>query len=83
MKNRPITYLAGAKIPWATIFYNESKHNILDLVGKANKGEKFFGTNKEWQPCSVHTQLEKKDTNQKMKVKLGFKSVCVCVCHKT
>jgi len=27
----------GAKVPLATILYNESKHNILALVGKANK----------------------------------------------
>ncbi len=37
-KNRPIIYYLGAKIPEATILYNESKHNILALVGKANKG---------------------------------------------
>jgi hypothetical protein len=30
-------YYIGAKIPEATILYNESKHNILiALVGKAN-----------------------------------------------
>jgi hypothetical protein len=31
-KNRPITYYGGAKIPEATVLYNESKHNILALV---------------------------------------------------
>jgi hypothetical protein len=32
-------YLGGPiKIPEATILYNESKHNILALVGKADKG---------------------------------------------
>jgi hypothetical protein len=38
-QNRPIIiYYLGAKIPQAiTILYNESKHNILALVGKANK----------------------------------------------
>ncbi len=37
-KNRPIIYYLGVKIPEATIlYYNESKHNILALVGKANK----------------------------------------------
>jgi hypothetical protein len=47
-KNRPIIYYLGAKIPKAAkknliflllhlILYNESKHNILALVGKANK----------------------------------------------
>ncbi len=30
-------YYLGAKIPLATILYNESKHNILALVGKAIK----------------------------------------------
>jgi hypothetical protein len=33
-------YLGGPiKIPEATILYNESKHNILALVGKARKGQ--------------------------------------------
>ncbi len=33
-----INYLVGAKIHWASILYNEPKHNILALVvGKANK----------------------------------------------
>ncbi len=36
-EDRPIRYL-GAKIHYATILYNESKHNILGLVvGKADK----------------------------------------------
>jgi hypothetical protein len=29
----------GAKIPEATMLYNESKHNTLALVGKANEKE--------------------------------------------
>ncbi len=33
-------YLGGPiKIPEATILYNESKHNILALVGKARQGK--------------------------------------------
>jgi hypothetical protein len=35
-KKRPIIYYLGAKIPEATRLYNEFKHNILALVGKAN-----------------------------------------------
>jgi len=31
----------GAKIRQASIFYNESKHNILTLVGNAKKKEKI------------------------------------------
>jgi hypothetical protein len=38
-KNRPIYYL-GAKIPEATILYNESQHNILAYQGKAKKWTK-------------------------------------------
>jgi hypothetical protein len=30
-------YYLGAKIPKATILYNESKHNILGFVNKADK----------------------------------------------
>jgi hypothetical protein len=36
-RNRPIIYYLGPKIPWATILCNESKHNILAVLGKANK----------------------------------------------
>jgi hypothetical protein len=37
-KNRPIRYLGGPKsIKLLYILYNESKHNILALIGKANK----------------------------------------------
>jgi hypothetical protein len=42
-------YLGGPiKIPEATILYNESKHNILALVGKARQGKARKGqqTNK-------------------------------------
>ncbi len=54
IKNRPIIYYVGAKIHRATILYNESKHNILALVGKANKralaldkGEHLFRNHSE------------------------------------
>jgi hypothetical protein len=32
-------YYLGAKIPEATILYNESKHNILALISKANNNK--------------------------------------------
>ncbi len=39
IKNRPIIIITQGpiKIPEATILYNESKHNILAMVGKAKK----------------------------------------------
>jgi hypothetical protein len=40
-------YYLGAKIPEATILYNESKHNILALISKANNKDFHTHTDME------------------------------------
>jgi len=51
-KNRSTTW--GPKfVKLLTIFYNESKHNILALVGNAKKKWKPKQKSTKWMPCKV------------------------------